>query len=72
MFLFSKQFLSPLHPNISTHILHTVLCTFILTGADKDWRIFPTIKSLSNVEDHFFYSHDINGYFLFFQTDSPV
>ena len=45
VFLFSKQFLSPLHPNISIHILHTVLCTLILTGADKDWRIFLTIKS---------------------------
>ena len=45
VFLFSKQFLSPLHPKIGIHILHTVLCTLILTGADKDWRFILTIKS---------------------------
>ena len=37
--------LNPLHPNISMHILHTVLCTFpkVLTG-----RICLTVKSVFN------------------------
>ena len=49
---------NPLHPNISMHILHTVLYTFpkVLTR-----RIYLTNKSL--VGDHFLYSHDLNVWF---------
>ena len=48
--------INPLHPNISMHILHTVLYTFlkVLTR-----RICLTIKA-SQVGDHFLYSHGLN------------
>ena len=48
--------MNPLHPNISMHILHTVLYTF-LKGLKR--RICLTVKS-SLVVDHFLYSHDLN------------
>ena len=46
--------LDPLHPNISMHILHTVLCTFpkVLTR-----RTCQKSKA-SLLGDHFFYSRD--------------
>ena len=45
----AKPILNPLHPNISMHILHTVLYTFpkMLTR-----RICLTIKSFLIVGDH--------------------
>ena len=46
----------PLHPNISMHILHTVLYTFFNVLIR---RICLTIKSFL-VDNHFLYSHDLN------------
>ena len=51
--------INPLHPNISMHILRTVICSFpkMLT-----WRTCQTIKSfsLALVGDPFLYSHNLN------------
>ena len=48
--------INPLHPNISIHILHSLLHTFTLVLTR---RICVTIKtSLSG--DHFLYSHGLN------------
>ena len=47
--------LTLLHPNISIHILHTVLRTFTKVLIR---RICQSRVSL--VGDHFFYSHDID------------
>ena len=51
-----SSMIHPLHPNISMHILHTVLYTF-LKGLKR--RICLTVKS-SLVVDHFSYSHALN------------
>ena len=47
-----------IHPDISIHILHTVLFTIpkVLTR-----RIYLTVKSFFLIGDHFLYSHDLNG-----------
>ena len=48
-----------LHPNISIHILHTLLYLFLLVLTR---RIYLKIKA-SYVGDHFLYSHDLNEWF---------
>ena len=48
--------LSPLHPNISINIPHTLLYAFPLVLTR---RICIMIKA-SKVGDHFLYSHDLN------------
>ena len=50
------RFHEPLHPNISIHILHSLLYKFPLV---QTRRICLTIKA-SLGEDHFLYSHDLN------------
>ena len=50
------QMVDPLKPNISMHILHTVLYTFSYV---LPRRICLTIKA-SLVGDHFFYSPDLS------------
>ena len=54
--LSGKEPNKPFHPNISRHILHTVLCTFpeVLTG-----RIGLTSRAYG-FYDNFSYSHDLN------------
>ena len=49
---------NPLHPNISMHILHTVLYTFpkVLTR-----RICLTVKSFFLLGDHLPHSHDLHA-----------
>ena len=50
------RFFKPLQPNISIHILLSVLCKFPLVPTR---RICLTIKA-SLGGDHFLYSHDLN------------
>ena len=50
------RFHEPLHPNISIHILHSLLYKFPLVPTR---RIRLTIKA-SLGGDHFLYSHDLN------------
>ena len=50
---------NPLHPNISMHILHTVLFT---SPKELTRRICLTIKSFF-FGDHFLYSHNLNVWF---------
>ena len=52
-----RQFIDPFYPNISVHILHTVLytCPKVLTE-----RVSLIIKSFGLVGDHFLYSRDLD------------
>ena len=46
---------NPLHPNISIHILYTLLFLYISFGTDKE--------NLFNLDSHVLYSHNLKEWF---------
>ena len=54
---------NPLHPNISMHILHTVLYTFPCRNVVTYRVNLFNNQEVFLVGDHFLYSHDLNTWF---------